>query len=168
MRTVIRSAEYVRGYFDGEGCVHYEGKPKPWGRSGAFIIATSDLDVMGDLVDTMGAWDIAYSYHIYPPRGDGKRDIGTLRVKQRKGAEALLARLRPLSAKHEARLEPLLKHWAELDRRRAALAEGQRLVASGMTYREAAARTGLRFKQLAGRIAYERGKARRQSDSRRS
>src|SRR5439155_1195812 len=83
MRTVIRSAEYVRGYFDGEGCVHYEGKPKPWGRSGAFIIATSDLDVMGDLVDTMGAWDIAYGYHIYPPRGDGKRDIGTLRVKQR-------------------------------------------------------------------------------------
>jgi intein/homing endonuclease len=164
VRIVIRSAEDVRGYFDGEGCVHYECKPKPWGRNGSFIIATSDLDVMADLVETMRAWDIAHTYHVYPPRGSGKRDIGYLRVKQRKGAEALLERIRPLSGKHEARLAPLLCHWAELDRRRAALAEGQRLVASGMSYREAAARTGLRFKQLAGRISSERRKARRQAD----
>ena len=160
---MIRSAEYIRGYFDGEGCVHYEGEPKPWGRSGTLIIATTDLDVMSDLAETMRDWDIAHSYHVYPPRGNGKRDVGYLRIKQRKGAEALLARIRPLSAKHESRLAPLLCHWAELDRLRAALAEGQRLVANGMTYREAAARTGLRFKQLAGRIAYEQRKARRQS-----
>jgi hypothetical protein len=53
---VIRTDGYVRGYFDGEGCVRFNTKPTPWGRGAGLVIETTDLDLMRDLLDTFLSW----------------------------------------------------------------------------------------------------------------
>ena len=153
---VIRSAEYVRGYFDGEGCVRFNMRPTNWGRGAGLVIETTDLDVMRDLVETFISWGVRATHREHPPRIGATRPTARVNISSRAGVEAVLARIRPMRVKHEARLNSVFAFWAAHDRLQSAPATGEHVVKEGLTYKRAALIAGVSFKQLANSIAYSK------------
>jgi len=148
MTPMIRSDEWVRGYFDGEGCVHISADPTPHGRNAQLVVETTDFDLMRDLQETLASWGICTEIKTRPPGPKANLPKARITIKRREAIEIFFAKTRPLSEKHERRLALLLLHWENQDRFRAALVAAVGFKAQGMTRREAAAKAGISVKQL--------------------
>jgi intein/homing endonuclease len=156
----LRSTEYIRGYFDGEGCIHFRPHPSKVGRVSSILIDTCDLEVMRDIYETIGSWGIKASIYDSPTT-TGRPGL-RIQISNRAGMVNFLNRVRPLSTKHETRLGRMMDFWADMDRRAALLLEGERRVAlegGAFGSRSRIARElGLRPAQLGNRIWHRRAR----------
>lgn len=151
---MIRTPEWVRGYFDGEGCVHFDAEPTPHGRNAQLAVETTDFDLMADLQETLASWGIDCVVKTRPPAAKANLPKARISIKSRRAIEIFFSKTRPLSAKHERRLSLLVLYWENRDRYQAALSAALEYKAQGLTRREAAEKAGVSMSQLDNRGQY--------------
>lgn len=151
---MIRTPEWVRGYFDGEGCVHFDAEPTPYGRNAQLAVETTDFDLMADLQETLASWGIDCPVKTRPPAAKANLPKARISIKSRRAIEIFFSKTRPLSKKHERRLSLLLLHWENRGRHQAALSAALAYKAQGLTRREAAQKAGVSMSQLDNRGQY--------------
>ncbi len=140
----------------------------PDGMRIGLALETTDRDVMREIFGAFVSWGFQLRLKKTRVRPPARRQGWRIDIRRRAVIEALLSKVRPLSAKNEQRLTPILSYWSERDAHRGRLWTAAALVAAGNTYASAAEEAGVTKIQLSNFLYYERhrgGRSRMWADS---
>lgn len=148
------SNDYVRGIFDGEGCIFFNGTmPSREGRNTLTVMITmTDFDVLYAVAEALNVQGIRTKLRIRPrteitKKGTVAKTIGNLYVRDRDSILRFYELIGPFSAKHEARFAPAIAYLHRRAEGRDARNERDarilELREKGLTYAEIATELGI-------------------------